>query len=365
MQQPGWAIWAGGGGIRAVLRPAIRGALCAAFLAAIPALAWAQAAPRAVTPAEGGAAEHGAAMDYLVQSNCLDREGRIQPGVLPFQADCAHPSPLLPTQGMAYRKHDWPAPEHRPGAPLGYQASDAYVSTLRGLPAAIQTFDFGGGRYRFGQFDAGADGGDAVVLRGEEASIGVSQDSDGVKWLLGEGCRAGGALAPGWLAFQGPQGERVAPNAITPAPSACPRAFSMSLTRWRSARLSFPYLVRGRPAGQFEAPFIVSEHFSHPTVAQSNALERFWFARGLGKVRWEAWVNLSFPGQDVPRLSAQARWFASTQRCPAVEGGVGPNEPGRANWVMVECRTWTNFDLPAPNGGLIPLLTWPAQMENR
>ena len=352
-------------GMGAVTGSAARPLAAALIGAVLSAMVWAQPAPAQDAPGPATPAADPTAVDYLVQSNCLGPEERILPGVLPFQAECARPSPLLPTQGMAYRKHDWPAPEHRPGAPLGYQASDAYLSSLRGLPAAIQTFDFGGGRYRFGQFDAGADGGDAVVLRGEEASIGVSQDSDGVKWLLGDGCRAGGALAPGWLAFQGPEGERVAPNAITGAPEACPRAFSMSLTRWRSARLSFPYLVRGRPAGQFEAPFIVSEHFSHPSVAQSNALERFWFARGLGKVRWEAWVNLSFPGQDVPRLSAQARWFASTQRCPAVEGGVGPNEPGRANWVMVECRTWTNFDLPAPSGGLIPLLTWPAQMENR
>lgn len=166
MQQPGWALRAGAG-IRAVLRPAIRGTLRAALCAAIPTLAWAQPAPPAVTPAERGEAGHGAAMDYLVQSNCLDREGRIQPGVLPFQPDCTNPSPLLPTQGMAYRKHDWPAPEHRAGSPLGYQASDAYVSSLRGLPAAIQTFDFGGSPYRFGQFDTGADGGDAVVLRGD------------------------------------------------------------------------------------------------------------------------------------------------------------------------------------------------------
>jgi hypothetical protein len=304
------------------------------------------------------------AMDYLVQSNCLDGQGRAEPGVLPFQPACTRTAPLLATQGMAYRKHDWPAPEHRAGAPLGYQASDAYVSTLRGLPAAIQTFEFGGGAYQFGRFDPGADGGDAVVLRGAEASIGVSQDSDGVKWLLGRGCVPGGALAPGWLAFEGPAGERVAPNAITKSPDACPWAYSMSLTRWRSARLDFPYLIRGNPAGTFAAEFIVSEHYSHPAVERSNAMERFWFARGLGKLRWEAWVNLEAPGQDVAKWSRQAAWFASTRRCPAVEGGVGPNAPGRHNWVLTECRTWTNFD-PARPDALIPIVLWPAQMENR
>ena len=360
MRLPGRPAQAGAG---AAIRPSARApaAIGAALGVLVWAMgAWAQAMPE--TTAEAGPA--GGAMDLLVQSNCLDGEGGIQPGVLPFQEACTRPSPLRPGQGMAYRKHDWPAPEHRAGAPLGYQASDAYVSSLRGLPAAIQTFDFGGGAYRFGRFDPGADGGDAVVLRGDEAVIGVSQDSDGVKWLLGDGCRAGGAFAPGWLAFQGREGERVAPNAIAPSPEACPRGFTMSLTRWRSRRLDFPYLVRGRPAGRFEAEFIVSEHYTHPTVEGSNALERFWFARGLGKVRWEAWVNLAHPGQDVARWSAQARWFAGTQRCPAVEGGIGPNAPGHADWVMVECRTWTNFD-PSPPGALIPLLTWPAQMENR
>ena len=307
------------------------------------------------------AAELPAAMDYLVQSNCLDEQGRIMPGILPFEPGCTRRAPLLPSQGMGYRKHDWPAPEHRAGAPLGYQASDAYLSTLRGLPAAAQTFEFGGGSNRFGRFDPGADGGDAAVLRGAEASFALSEDSDGVKWLQGRDCRPGGALAPGWLAFDGPRGQRVAPNAVTRSVDQCPRAFAMSLTRWNPAQLEFPFLVRGEPAGRFPADLIVSDHFTHPLAGESNAMERFWFARGLGKIRWEAWVNLDHPGQDGAEWSAKAAWFASTRRCPAMAGATRP-EAGR--WVMVDCRTWTNFDRAAGNA-LIPLVTWPEQMRNR
>ncbi|MFT8247349.1 hypothetical protein [Roseomonas sp. BN140053] len=90
------------------------------------------------------------ALEFLVQSNCIDDRGRPEPGVLPFQPECVTRRGLRASEGMAYRKHDWPAPEHRAGAPLGYQASDAYATTLAGYPAAVQTFDMGGGNTSFG-----------------------------------------------------------------------------------------------------------------------------------------------------------------------------------------------------------------------
>ncbi|MFT8247211.1 hypothetical protein [Roseomonas sp. BN140053] len=243
---------------------------------------------------------------------------------------------------------------------MGYQASDACLTTLVGYPAAVQTFDMGSGNGSFGgRWDQGIDGGDGLVLTGDRVIGALTEDSGGVQWFLSPACTPFGPVAPGWLFFQDGGGEQIAPNAISRSPRDCPTGFTRSLTRWRSRLLTFPYLVRGNPAGTFRAEMIVSEHYTHPQVARSNALERFWFARGLGKVRWEAWVNLDFPGQDVARWKVQGEWFASTQRCPPVEGGVEPNEPGRGNWVLVDCRTWTNFD-PAPSDSLIPITPWPA-----
>ncbi len=299
------------------------------------------------------------AMDFLVQSNCLDARGRIQPGILPFQAECGARHGLRWHQGMAYRKHDWPSNQHRAGAPLGYQASDAYMYFLRGYPVALHTFEYGTAPYTYRQWDQGADGGDAVFLRGNEAAIGVSEDSDGIKWMPGPGCAPGQPIVPGWLSFQDGRGERIAELAITWDVNTCATAFSRSLTRWRSRLLTMPYLIRGNPAGTFRTETIVSEHYSHPEIGQSNAMERFWFARGLGKVRWEAWVNLETPGRDVARAQAQADETARGGRCPPFEGGVGPNEPGRSNWVLMDCRTWTNFD-PSPANSLIPITLWPA-----
>ncbi|MFT8247210.1 hypothetical protein ACLIBK_24565 [Roseomonas sp. BN140053] len=47
-----------------------------------------------------------AALEFLVQSNCLDDRGRPEPGVLPFQPGCVAHRGLRSTEGMAYRKHD-------------------------------------------------------------------------------------------------------------------------------------------------------------------------------------------------------------------------------------------------------------------
>lgn len=329
---------------------------------ALSCLGWA-------VPSPGGAQAQSypaaTALDFLVQSNCIDARGRIKPGVLPFQPGCGARHGLRWHQGMAYRKYDWPAPEHRTGAPLGYQASDAYMTSLAGYPAVVQTFDFGGGGGRtFGVYDQGQDGGDGLVLQGNRVSGTLTEDGGGgVQWFVSPACTSTGPVQPGWLFFQDGRGEQVAPNSITRNPRDCPTGFAQSLTRWRSRLLTFPYLIRGNPGGSFRTEMIVSEHYTHPQVGQSNALERFWFARGLGKVRWEAWVNLDFPGQDVARWRTQADWFAGTQRCPTVEGGVGPNEPGRANWVLVDCRTWTNFD-PSPANSLIPVMLWPTATAN-
>jgi len=306
-----------------------------------------------------------AARDFLVQSNCIDDLGQPKPGILPFQPECGAHQGLRASQGMAYRKHDWPAPEHRAGAPLGYQASDAYMTTLVGYPAVVQTFDMGNGNASFGgRWDQGIDGGDGLVLIDDRVIGVLTEDGGGgVQWLLSPACSPSGPVAPGWLFFQGGGGEQIAPNAIARNPRGCPTGFAQSLTRWRSRSLTFPYLIRGNPAGTFQAEMIVSEHYTHSQVERSNAMERFWFARGLGKVRWEAWVNLGFPGQDVAKWKAQGERFANTQRCPSVEGGVGPNEPGHGGWVLVDCRTWTNFD-PAPSNSLIPITPWPTAANN-
>lgn len=236
-------------------------------------------------------AQDGAAA-FLVQQNCVDPSGTVRPGVLPFALECTVRRPAAVGDALGYRKHDWPGVEHRAAAPLGYQASDSLLGTLWGRPAALITFDFGTVNRRFGVFDAGADGGDAIAFEGERAISPFSEDSAGLHWFLSPRCRPAGPVASGWLYFDRGDGVEIAELAIAPAARACPRAFSRALTLWRRVAVDMPYLLRGNPAGRFPAEAIVSDHFSHPTIADSMHLERFWFARGLGRVRWERWENL-------------------------------------------------------------------------
>ena len=285
---------------------------------------------------------------YLFQSACLDQAGAPIPGRLPFEPGCDRTRPLRTGEPLPYRKHDWPGAAD--ALPRGYQASDSLLGTLRGAPAAIQTFDFGNAPRDFGRQDPG-DGGQAIPLPASgELSAAMTEDaSGGVQWFQSATCQAGWLLAapPFTTEWQ----QRLIGLTITARPEVCPSRLNASLTRWRSARISLPWRdsATNRTATA-PAEVLVSEHFSGTAIAVADHLERFWFAQGLGLVRWERWEN-----DKRSRLAARAAMaahLAGSGRCPPIAFG----EPPDAGWRMVDCRTWTNIVREAPQ----PALDWPA-----
>jgi hypothetical protein len=328
--------------------PVFRGFLLSALLLAALAL------PAMAQPATGPL------LPWLVQSICLDASGAPIPGLLPFEPACTRRAPQRQGAPMPYRRHDWPAAPRARALPQGYQASDSLLGSLMGVPAAVQTFDFGSGQdRRFGVFDHGrGDGGQVVPLGPGPAYIAMTEDgSGGVQWFLSPDCRDGGRGWHGWL-LAGPDVSEawttsVARLRIAPSPQACPTAFDASLTRFRRIRLDLPW--RDSATGRRDVAAvdaIVSEHYGGAAIATAEHLERFVFARDLGMVRWERWENAAIARR--PDLGQRTDLLRRQQRCPMLAVSVPPG-PG---WMMRDCRHWTNFVRAAP-GRPLAALAWP------
>ena len=260
-----------------------------------------------------------------------------------------------PLQGIddpvVWRKHDWANRDDQTNRRAGYQASDSVVEDLAGGRLYVQTFDFGDGKRRFQHFDLHqGDGGQALaIVNGSAYAILTEDGGGGVQWFIGAGCRTSAkAQAPfkSWLFFDrnvtsGAWRDRVARLNIEPRESDCPLFFNDAYTRWRRLNVHFPYRVSApgqkTREGTWKVDTILSEHYGGSSIAAARHLERFWFGRGYGLLRWERWENAGLTSRAHVRDDAQM--LAASGRCGLVEG----SKPPGAGWLMVDCRTWTNF----------------------
>ncbi|MCO6417332.1 hypothetical protein JYK14_14325 [Siccirubricoccus sp. KC 17139] len=293
---------------------------------------------------------------FFVQAGCADAAGRLRPGTLPFEPGCDRKLPLAAGQPLPYRKHDWPAAYEAAAWPHGYQASDSLLGRLRGRPAALQSFDFADATRAFARLDPG-DGGQAVILGPGGAWVALTEDgSGGRQWFQGPRCgrpALRGEPDPGWLLALPPLQEgwqqRVVRLGISAAPEACPAALGPSLTRWRLLRLELPWREAGGAPQRVPAEALLSEHYGGASLAAADHLERFWFVRDLGLVRWERWET---PARSrALRVAAMAELLTTSGRCPPMAGA----EPPAPGWQAVDCRLWTNIrraGAEAPLSGL-------------
>ncbi len=270
-------------------------------------------------------------MPFVVQSVCE------QARALPFEADCGVPQPAAAGATLPWRKFDW----------AGVMASDAVLARRRDRPVARQSFDFGDGARRFGVLDNqpgnAGDGGDLIGQRGRDTTILMTEDGGGgVQWFQAPGCEDEPESGiGGWLLFDTEQGpewrERVARLRITQSAERCPFRYVPAYTRWRRLPVAYPWLDGDAPRPPFEAATIISEHFDGSDIAGARHLERFWFACGLGKIRWERWER--GPGE------------ATLPACPSITG----SEPPGPGWRLADCRYWARF-----RRGEQPIPGWPA-----
>lgn len=291
-------------------------------------------------------------IDFLAQSLCLDASGHTL-AQIPILDSCKFMRPQLSGDIAIYRKHDWPDTRQPGSYRLGHQASDSVLLRTSVTPVVEQTFDFGGASGReFEHFDS-VDGGQVVLLmRGWATAVMTQDPTGGVQWFIGNGCRRsrdGGKLS--WLFFNQDVpsdrwGSVVANAGLAHFATECPLRFNLAYTRFRRDTVSFPFrVVSDGTVTKTNRPLdvIISEHFGGgaPDAASNAHLERFYFARHLGWIRWERWENTNSPTHAV-RAAADLRrvgLLKASGRCPAVSYSTPPG-PG---WEQVDCRTWTTM----------------------
>jgi hypothetical protein len=251
---------------------------------------------------------------YLVQLRCPD--GRLEVA----EPDCPGAAPQRASDPMLMRRRDWPAPD-------GYVAQDAILGAYG--PETLWSFS------PSGPFVAAhGDGGEVYVVDGQTVRIALTQDG-GKPYLQGfYGAHCGGA---GWVAFRadaatGRWASLVAHLSDGRVPSFC-LAFSAAFTRYRLEDVSAPWVVDGAVRA-IALPTVIAEHYDRGAIADAHNMERSFFAKGVGRIIWEAWTT------DKPTGAGLAA------RCP----GTTWSTPPAAGWVLSDCRYATN--LVAADGSL-------------
>jgi hypothetical protein len=273
--------------------------LLALIVAALGGCSRAAPAPGPVTIADPVA--------FLVQLRCPDGALEIaEPG-------CPGAAPQRAADPMRMRRRDWPAP-------AGYLAQDAVLGPDG--PETLWSFA------PSGPFVAShGDGGEVYVVEDRAVRISITQDG-GRPYLQGfYGARCGG---DGWIAFKadaptGRWASLVAHLSDGPVPSPC-MAFSAALTRYRLEDVAAPWIVAGATR-MIVRPTVIAEHYDRATLAASRNMERSFFAKGVGRIIWEAWTTGKPTGNGL------------AARCP----GTAWSTPPAAGWVLSDCRYATNL----------------------
>ena len=243
---------------------------------------------------------------FLVQMRCPD--GRLEVA----EPGCAGAAAQTEADPMRMRRRDWPPPD-------GYVAQDAILGadgpeTIWSTPP-------------FGPFVAAhGDGGEIYAVEGGTVRIVATQDG-GKPYLQGfYGARCGGT---GWTLFRsdaptGRWASLVARLSDLRVGSPC-FAWSSALTRYRLEAVSAPWIV-DRQRREIVRPTVIAEHYDRGSIAAATSMERSLFAKGVGRIVWEAWSRRAAPAAEL------------AARCP----GTAWSTPPAPGWRLVDCRYATN-----------------------
>jgi hypothetical protein len=306
---------------------------------------------------------------YVSQSICIDGFGNPT-ARLPIEDGCDHLRLQRSNDVAAYRKHDWPNAVNTPEVATGYQASDSVMQRRGRHTLIIQTFDFGTGNRRFGQFDDHlGDGGQVLLLVGQWMTAAMTEDGTGsVQWFLGKECRSPSPREnrfKSWLMFGRDTTDTrwrsiVAYLNISSDQRTCPRRFNSAYTRYRRGLVEFPFRLidvdKKLTSVRRVLKVIVSEHYGGDAITSADHLERFFFAKSLGLVRWERWANGNF--SQFSAVHDAAHILAQTDRCPSVSGYGSPG----SKWFLADCRTWTTL-IRQTSGWTVDDYKWKALAE--
>jgi hypothetical protein len=263
---------------------------------------------------------------YLVQDRCPDGKLEVAEPMCPGRAPQRAADPML------MRRFDWPPP-------AGYVAQDAIMG-----PDGPETLWSFAPATRF--TPARGDGGE--IYRVADRTVRIIATQDGGKPYL-QGFYGAGCRGTGWVAFRddaptGRWSSLVATLSDRRVPSPC-AAWSAALTRYRLEAVAAPWIVggAGRPITR---PTVIAEHYDHATLADSKSMERSFFAKGIGRIIWEAWTTGAPASRDL------------AARCP----GTAWSDPPAPGWRLSDCRYATN--LVATDGSVTGAsFGWPPAMD--
>ena len=270
---------------------------------------------------------------YLVQATCSG-------GLTPNNCTYANQTKDLITTPLTFRRLDWP------GAYSGIVSDNVLDPGTGAVISTFKTAPFDG------PFNPPNDGGDiylnvANVRSMGDAAIAVKTQTGSLTPIYFVGYTCG---YTSWLLF--PQnlptygqgwGSAIAELGQSNAPGTnCDtKNMSSAYTRYRLENVSMPFLSNNVQTN-LVIPTVISEHYNGSTVARSTELERFYFAQGWGKLRWEYW-STSPPSRDL------------TGECPSVPTWEVAPSFWRAQ--LTDCRTWTNI-IPDTSGWSVSDYGW-------
>ncbi len=306
--------------------------------------------------------------DYLVQNVCVDDQGKAL-RISPLDDKCARQRNLRLGEGLPYHKHDWAGVKAKgEAADLGHQRDDTVPVFYPGVGYfVLGTLDFGDGQRKFGVYDGDkGDGLSLISIQGDYAGSVMTFDHHaGVQLFTNpDHCRGKvdiDSLIGGWVyapvdLARNPAGMLNSSIKRVPAFGvACPPARRNQTTKWY-LRDYAPMTGTDTP-GSKKFRTLISEHFSGKDSKKFAHLERMYFTRELGRIRWERWQNLSQQAREGDEESADM--LESSGRC---SGGVGPPDfPGK--WTMVRCHEWSNL-IPTTSAEGDHLDTWFRALTN-
>ena len=263
-------------------------------------------------------------VDYVVQHAC---------SIAGDFLNCAGALHAQSTAELArYRKRDLPAP-------TGYQIGDCTLNADGSIPCEFSYPPFGPFTV------ANGDGGELYVTD-PNGTTRVKETQDGSKMGVLQHFTGPECGADGWVSFRddpptGSWASTVARLNDTPT-ATCPTRLNKAFTRWRLENIPWTF-YEGTSSLTVTLPTIISEHYGAATIEDARSLERFYYAKSAGRVRWSSWTKAAPTGSQL------------SVRCPAVAFDVAPDNAG---WNLSDCRTWTAIE-PAPAGWTAAMYSWP------
>jgi hypothetical protein len=298
------------------------------------------------------------ALDFVLQGVCVDSQGKVLSGHSPLEpkGTCPTIRKIGAGEAIPYHKHDWANDNLKDRLVAGLQRTDSFPVVVNGIELVVSQYDFGIPPRKFGRFDPG-EGGQILHVGTDTASAIITQDSKGLKFFYGPRCHGRptlSSLEDSWLLFDKsiqdhPTGHATVKIAQSLDASQCPTRLATSMTTWTMHNVRYRLDAEHRRTAPIQT--IITDHFSRDQIDTSGSMERMYFTRELGWTRWERWQNLSISSQKSDSYREREARVARSGRCDPRDGAPS----GSGNWIMVDCREWTNIQPPDNPAGDAPM----------